>query len=601
MVSHTHKGASRLVIAVIAALAVGLVGPSGAHAAAGISLSTSPAPPEVVYNNGSASQRSATYSGVLTYDTAPSQYVVEIEDPSGAVVSTNTFPITNPTPGAGSPRTFGPSTYTVAPGGATGRWVVRVTYLSIGGPPLAAGGDAQAERVFFVANAVGQLTITKFEDLNANGQRDAGEPGVANWGFQVQSPLPGGGTTTNPVTTAGDGNRVIGQANVGTYQISEVQQAGWQATTPSSGAVTLAANGSTGSFVVGNARLVNLCGTVYLDPNRSGGVREPGEVGKEGVTLALNGASGLGVTVPANTTTTTDANGRYCFSNLMPGTYNVRESVPGGFEATGDLDGPANGADLINPIRLVSGQPSDNNDFGLATPVGPGRICGTVFIDPDRDGRKGFEEKPKEGVVLTLGSGATTRSDANGRYCFEGLPPGAYNVRETVPSPLEATNDADGPSNGRSYINPITVIAGQTSDGNDFGLFEPTRLSIVKKASVKRVRQGRTVTYTLTVCNRGGIFADNVVIEDPLMASTTIAKRGGAIVRGGALVWRAGDLAVGKCTTKRFTLRFDRDARTGRHVNRATADADNADLVRASVTVTVTRTPRPPKRIVVTG
>jgi SdrD B-like domain len=79
------------------------------------------------------------------------------------------------------------------------------------------------------AGPIPEITGVKYEDLNANGQRDPGEPGLGGWTMQL---LYNGGVVAQ-TTTAADGsyafrldadNLPIG---AGTYQVQEVQQPGW--------------------------------------------------------------------------------------------------------------------------------------------------------------------------------------------------------------------------------------------------------------------------------------------------------------------------------------------------------------------------------------
>ncbi|WP_457502078.1 LamG-like jellyroll fold domain-containing protein [Thermostichus sp. MS-CIW-15] len=70
-----------------------------------------------------------------------------------------------------------------------------------------------------------EICIFKFNDLNGNGQKEANEPPLAGWQFNVNpAPLP---PSTNPVTTGQQGGRCFGVSAPGTYTITESVQAGW--------------------------------------------------------------------------------------------------------------------------------------------------------------------------------------------------------------------------------------------------------------------------------------------------------------------------------------------------------------------------------------
>ncbi len=70
----------------------------------------------------------------------------------------------------------------------------------------------------------------KFSDLNNNNQRDAGEPGLANWTIKVFQ----GGAEIASTTTDGTGNYQF-ILSPGTYVVCEVLQAGWTQTFPVAG------------------------------------------------------------------------------------------------------------------------------------------------------------------------------------------------------------------------------------------------------------------------------------------------------------------------------------------------------------------------------
>src|SRR6266568_9508422 len=66
-----------------------------------------------------------------------------------------------------------------------------------------------------------------------------------------------------------------------------------------------------------------LSGKIYTDDNQNG-VQDTGEAGYQGATVTLS----------TGQTTTTDANGNYAFTNLLPGTYTETLTVPNGYFAS---------------------------------------------------------------------------------------------------------------------------------------------------------------------------------------------------------------------------------------------------------------------------
>ena len=72
-----------------------------------------------------------------------------------------------------------------------------------------------------------------FNDLNANGLKDGGESGQSGWTVYLDAngngQLDTGETST---TTAADGSYSFDGLAAGTYTVAEVQQSGWQQTSP---------------------------------------------------------------------------------------------------------------------------------------------------------------------------------------------------------------------------------------------------------------------------------------------------------------------------------------------------------------------------------
>ena len=112
----------------------------------------------------------------------------------------------------------------------------------------------------------------------------------------------------------------------------------------------------------------SIAGTVYHDRNDNG-IIDPGEEGIAGVTIELLQG---GVVVA---TTTTDANGHYSFTGLMPGTYTVHEVQPGGWIdgkdtlGTGATGGAGTaGNDVFSDVVLQDGNHAIDYNFGEHKP-----------------------------------------------------------------------------------------------------------------------------------------------------------------------------------------------------------------------------------------
>jgi hypothetical protein len=188
---------------------------------------------------------------------------------------------------------------------------------------------------------------TKYNDLNGDGVKDGGEPGLSGWTINVSGGVYEGGTSA---VTDVDGNYSIDSVFTGSHTVSEVAQSGWTQSAPVGG--TYAINGISGNFVTttgkdfGNFANANVDGIVYRDYNGNG-VMDIEDTPISGVTvdLAVNGGSDV-----------SDGSG-YEFIGLIA-TDTVRITVPGGFVLTEPVAGEY-------ALALVSGGAAKGLNFGL--------------------------------------------------------------------------------------------------------------------------------------------------------------------------------------------------------------------------------------------
>ena len=228
----------------------------------------------------------------------------------------------------------------------------------------------------------------------------------------------------------------------------------------------------------------SLCGTVWFDENNDG-VLDSGEGRIGGVVIELFDKSGNKIAE-----TVTDANGDYCFTDLYAGEYLIRESQPAGYtdgkESLGDVDGTTRG-DVFNDefcVNLLGGEEGNNYDFGE---IRPASLCGTVWSDVNNDGVQDAGEEGIADVVIQLFDDAgnlvsETITDADGNYCFEGLIPGDYCVKEVQPTDYLDGKESVGDINGSTFGTVgedefcVTIEAGDEGTEYNFGEVPPAQL-----------------------------------------------------------------------------------------------------------------------------
>ena len=197
-----------------------------------------------------------------------------------------------------------------------------------------------------------------FEDLDGDGARDAGEPGIDGADVTLTDSV-GTDTVANPV--AGEYS-FVGLAP-GTYAVTVAEAtipAGMASTTTLPSATALAEGSAVGGLDFGYARPVVVQGLVFEDVDRDG-TPDPGEAGIAGVIVELRAADG---SVIADSVT--DSVGNYRF-DTMPGDLAVglAEGAPAGWSLTT--------ADEASLGTLLSGSAVTSPAIGMAvTEVPPG-------------------------------------------------------------------------------------------------------------------------------------------------------------------------------------------------------------------------------------
>ncbi|WP_346134276.1 SdrD B-like domain-containing protein [Lentzea roselyniae] len=170
---------------------------------------------------------------------------------------------------------------------------------------------------------------------------------------------------------------------------------------------------------------------VWVDANRNG-VQDAGEAPVPNMPVKLIDQDGKEIT------TTTGADGKYLFGDLPDGTYKVcfgpmpagmsdfQFTKPNAGDDAADSDAdPATGC--TSEVTLGLGKREDLTlDAGIHAPVN--RIGDFVWVDANNNGLQDDGEKPVEGVTVELNTGATTKTDAQGKYLFSDLPDGTYTV-----------------------------------------------------------------------------------------------------------------------------------------------------------------------------
>ena len=295
-----------------------------------------------------------------------------------------------------------------------------------------------------------------WEDVNANGVQDPNEVGFANVTVTLTGIVANGQTINAQTTTDGNGFYAFENLIPGTYSLAFELPIGYLFTIPNIGGNedqdSDVVNGSIANIVLMSGEtLTNLDGGIFTlgslgdfvwhDMNGNG-FQDTGEPGIPNVDIKLTGVSGFGVQV--SRMTVTDSGGKYIFEGLIPGLYTIEVVAPEDYlfilpHLSSD-DTKDSNADFgfIRDIQLLSGQDNITLDAGLYK---GGMIGDFVWLDANANGVQDSNEVGIPNVTVRLegivGFGNNTedivKTDQNGKFLFEKLIPGHYNISVDAP------------------------------------------------------------------------------------------------------------------------------------------------------------------------
>ena len=325
----------------------------------------------------------------------------------------------------------------------------------------------------------GSVSGVVWNDLNANGVREAGDLGLAGWTVFVDTNSDRLLSAGEPqATSAADGSYTLTGVLPGTVTILVQPTSGWRATAPLTNSRTIALrSGDTASGLdFGEAEIKDssIRGTVFADTNRNQ-IRDAGEQGLGGITvyLDLNSNAALDADEPQVQTSADlyytpgiDEAGSYSFTHLASGSYAVRQLVPATLSATLETQRShvatitaavgQSGVDFADVYRAneIHGVKFDDANGNHLRDAGEMGVAGaTIFIDLDRDNIQDAGEPS----TVTL---------ADGSYSFTNISPGAYVVREvasagysqTSPTTLGGILWPSGVSNPAvGHVSPLSI------------------------------------------------------------------------------------------------------------------------------------------------
>jgi len=349
-------------------------------------------------------------------------------------------------------------------------------------------GDTKSMKLVAGANDLSAFIGTGQVSLTSTADADSSATGSGNLAALIQTSSLGKARvvyTYNPTAGLQPGNYIIREQTPTGYQDGLESQGNVFGIPGTVGTdelyVTLTSttqNSTLNNF--GEVQQAEVCGFVYHDANDNG-LREGGEAGLAGVMLRITGYDYAGRAVDQSTTSAAD--GSYCFTNMLPGQYQILKTTqPAGYLNGKDTPGTLGGAatdDMLYDIRLPSAAHGEEYNFGH---IRPASISGFVYYDGANN--NGIRESGEVGLVGSLvaltGTDSkgqfvymTTYSGADGSYRFDNLLPGVYTVVQ-VTQPLGYLDGKDtagslGGVAGYETVQNVSVPAGAHGVEYNFG------------------------------------------------------------------------------------------------------------------------------------
>ncbi|MGG9972476.1 SdrD B-like domain-containing protein [Ferruginibacter sp. SUN002] len=362
---------------------------------------------------------------------------------------------------------------------------------------------ASTDNIDFGLKGSGSIGDYVWNDFNANGVQDDGEPGIG--GATVTLTYPSG-NQISVLTDSKTGLYLFSNLAPGTYTVTFVTPSGMVPTPsnqgaddavdsdPINGTVTGIALSAGQSILTIDAGFFTPIGSigdkVWNDANRNG-IQDASEIGVAGVTVTLYNNAGTVLS-----TTITDAYGYYKFTNLpvaLGGTnYQVRFSLPAQYQFSskdqGGDDTKDSDADVITgKTGIITLTPANKDrsdvDAGINYTI-PAKIGDFIWNDINKDGFQDPNEPGIAGVTVTLYDNAgipvmSTITDNNGHYQFTDVPVGTYTLGVSAPigfnaSPKDASADdaKDSDFDPTTFkTEPFNVTYGTTNLTFDGGFF----------------------------------------------------------------------------------------------------------------------------------
>lgn len=302
----------------------------------------------------------------------------------------------------------------------------------------------------YVSTSTASIGGYVWEDINANGIQESGEPGIVADSVFLRGESANVIGVTQSTLTDQNGRYIFSNLQAGTYSIRFGRPTGYQPTDENIGTddkdsdadkntgLTQALVVETGQTLrnidAGFWRYGSIGDFVWKDLNKNG-IQELGEPGIQGIVLVIKDETGNKIL-----SDTSDVQGNYLFQNLKPGKYTVEATIPSEYKVVPVSSiSPALNSDFTQSgavatttqIILVSNNQNLNIDLGLQPSTST--LRGLAWKDTNGNGLKDDQELGIDSVIVHLlssGGDIVSRDTTNsaGEYRFDNIDAGSYRL-----------------------------------------------------------------------------------------------------------------------------------------------------------------------------
>lgn len=364
------------------------------------------------------------------------------------------------------------------------------------------------------------LSGTVYNDQNANGTTDNGEPGIAGINLALTD---SSGRVLKTVATDANGSYLF--ANLSGGELYALTLTGNSPGTVFSFGpqddlnVPVVANAAKVSVQAGQAKenvdfgyksTGAIGGVLWIDRDGNG-LQNGAETGLNNVRVILRDFAGVEIG------STLTVNGSYSFNSLPAGNFTVA------------VDGTTLLPDLAlsvgtdpRMVTLTPGEVNGNINFGYRGTTG---VSGSVVADVNGSGKREPGDQAIANIVVNLYDDddnlvASTTTAADGSYTFGNLAAGNYSIvidSSTLPAGVTmASFDPDGVSTANKAA--LTLVGGVSQTGLDFGYRGDQALYLTKTANKQEITTGGLVYYTVKATNLSTRTLNAVTIQDMIPA-----------------------------------------------------------------------------------